>query len=71
MTTAIFWKALLIVWPAPLAAVDDELAAALELELALPLALLLPWLSWLMAIIVPPCGLDGAVLPLVPFAADW
>jgi len=70
MMIAIFWKALLIVSPAPLDDDDDdELAAALALALALPLALL-PWLSWLMAITVPPCTVDGAVLPLALCAAD-
>jgi len=69
MTIAIFWKALLIVSPAPLDDDDDDVAAALALALELPLALL-PWLSWLMAITVPPCAVDGAVLPLAPFAAD-
>jgi len=69
MAMAIFWKALLIVSPAPLDGVDDELAAALALALALPLGLL-PWLSLLMAITVPPCTVDGAVLPLEPCAAD-
>lgn len=72
MISATFWKALLIVSAAPLAAADDEVAAALALALELPLALLelLPWLSALMAMTWPPCTFAGAVLLLVPCAAD-
>lgn len=69
MASASFLNVLLIVSAAPLADVDDEVAA-LIVELALPLMLLLLWLKALMAITVPPCALAGALLELVPLAAD-
>jgi len=62
---------LLTVLSAPLPLADDE-ADALALALALALLLLLPllWLRALIAMTWPPCMFAGAVLELVPCAAD-
>ena len=69
-----FLKELLIVSAAPVPAAVDELAAPLLVavavaELPLPLALL-PALRALMATTEPPCTSAGALLELVPCAAD-
>jgi hypothetical protein len=69
-----FVKELLIVPAPPVPAIVDELAAPLVVivalaELPLPLALL-PALRALIATTVPPCTSAGALLELVPCAAD-
>lgn len=71
MASAMFLNELLPDSAAPFAAADDELVAALVVAVAMPpLELLLPALRALMAITLPPCAFAGALLELVPFAAE-
>ena len=66
--SVMFLKALLIFWPAPLVAVEEEARALVEL--AILLVLLLGLLELSAATMMPPCTFAGALLVLVSSAAD-